>query len=101
MLAAHLGDRAKRAKPVAAFGDLQEGEMTRSDAETRCIGKRMRGRGIEDHPLLFEPAEKAVRDLGHLLAAEDTHEVIDFGPGFEQRFALTFGETPGNDDAAN
>ena len=77
VLAAHLGDRAERAQPVAAFGDLQKREVPRRDPQPGRVGQRMRRRRLEHGPLLGEPAEQPVGDLGDLLAAEDADEVID------------------------
>ena len=37
VLAAHLGNRAERTQPVAAFGDLQKGEVPRRDPQPAAI----------------------------------------------------------------
>ena len=48
VLAAHLRDRAERAQPVAAFGDLQEREMLRRDSQPGRVGQRVGRRRVED-----------------------------------------------------
>ena len=94
VLAAHLGDRAERAEPVAAFGDLQEGEVPRRDPQPGRVGQRLRRRRVEDGPLFVEPADQPVGDLGDLLAAEDADQVVDPGP--LDRAALPSAARPGS-----
>ena len=47
VLAAHLRDRAERAEPVAALGDLQVREMPRRDPQPGGVGQRMGRRRVE------------------------------------------------------
>ena len=79
VLAAHFGNRAKRTQPVAALGDLQKGEMPRRDPQPRPVRQRPRRSRLKDGPLFVEAADQAVGHLGHLFAAEDADQVVDFG----------------------
>ncbi len=101
VLAAHFRDCAKRAEPIAAFGDFEECEMPRRDSESRCIRQRVDRRRIEYHPLLLQPAEQTIGNFGDMLAAEHAHKLIDIWSRFEQRFLLPFRQAARNNDAAN
>ena len=85
VLAAHFGNRAERAEPVAAFRDFQKRKVPRRDSQPGRIGQRMRRRGMEDHPLFVKSAEQTVGNLGDFLAAEHADQVIDLRARFEQR----------------
>ncbi len=100
MLAAHPRDRAERAQPVAAFGDLEEREVPRRDPQPGRVGQRVRRRRVEHGPLLSKSAQQPVGDLRNFLATEDADQVVDPGPSFEQRFTLPLGQAAGHDDAA-
>ena len=97
VLAAHLGDRAEGAEPVAAFGDLQVGEVPRRDPQPGRVVLGLDGRGAEDGPLLVQPAHEPVGDLGDLLAAEDADDLIDLGDLLQQHLPLPLGQAAGDD----
>ena len=101
VLAAHLRNRAERAQPVAAFGDLQKGEVPRRDPQPVAIVQRPRRGRLKHRPLLVQPADQPIGHLGHLLAAEDAHQVVDLGQRLQQLFLLALGQAAGDDHAAD
>ena len=100
MLAAHFGNGAEGAEPIAAFGDFQIGEVARRDAQARAIGKRLGRRRLKNAALFVEPADQTIGDFRDLLAAEDADDVIDLGTFFQQRFFFALRQAAGDDDAA-
>ena len=100
VLAAHLGNRAERAQPIAAFGDLQVGEMAGRDSQSIGVGQSAdRGRP-EDGPLLPLIPDQPIGDPRDFLTTEDAHQLVDLRPTFQQFLLLPFGQTPRHDDAA-
>ena len=82
VLAAHAGDGAEGAEPVAAFGDLQIGVMARRDAQPGGVLLGSHRGGAEEAALLVPPAalwRARSTTCGDLLAAEDADDVIDLG----------------------
>ncbi len=94
MLAAHLGDRAKGAQSIAAFGDLQISEMLGCDAQAlRIIQGSDRGRA-KYGAMLIQWIDQAISQLGYFITTKHADKRIDFRPGFEQ--LLTLAAPPGN-----
>ncbi len=100
VLAAHLGNRAKRAKPVATLGNFQIREMPRSDSQTIAIGKRPDRRRLKYQPLFVESVDESIGDFGHLLSAKHADQVVDVRAAVEQGLLFALGEATGNDHAA-
>ena len=99
MLAAHVGDRAEGAEPVAALGDLEIGQVLRGDPEPGPVVLGLDRGGAEDGPLLVEVAHDPVGDPGDLLAAEDADDLVDLGDLVQEHLALAFGQAAGDDHA--
>ena len=99
VLAAHVGDRAEGAEPVAAFGDLQVGEVPGRDPQPGAVVLGLDRGGAEDGALLVQAAHDPVGDPGDLLAAEDADDLVDLGHLFEQHLLLPLGQAAGDDHA--
>ena len=63
-----------RSQPSEIF---KKREVPRRDPQPVAIRQRPRRRGAKDRPLLVQPADQPVGDLGHLLAAEHADQVVD------------------------
>ena len=97
VLAAHVGDRAEGAEPVAAFGDLEIGEVPGRDPQPGAVVLGLDRRGPEERALLVQAAQEPVGHLGDLLAAEDADDLVDLGELLEQRLLLPLGQAAGDD----
>ena len=82
---------------IAAFRDLQIGEVSGSDSQPCAVVLRLNRRRPEQPPLLGKPAQQPVGDPNDLFAAEDADDIIDIGKPFEQRVFLALGEATGDD----
>ena len=88
---ASAGWRAVRAEPVAAFADLEVGEVPRRDAEAGGVFECPHRRRREEIEVFPDPRGlrpfSAVHRFGDLLAAENAEDAVDAGHLFEQGFA--------------
>ena len=101
VLAAHVGNRAEGAKPVAPFGDLEVGEVPRRDAQPGAIVLGLHGRGSKKRALFAQAAQKAIGNLGDLFAAEDADHLVNLGKLLQQHVLLPFRQAAGDDHAAH
>ena len=85
-----------RSQPSEIF---KKGKVPRRDPQPVAIRQRRDWRRLEHGPLLVEPADQPIGDLGHLLAAKDADQMVDVGAGFQQGFFFAFGQAARNDHA--
>ncbi len=100
MLASHLRDRTKGASPVATLGNLQVSKMTRRDPQSATILLSSNRCRTEQLALLACMSHKVIRHTMDLVSTKYPHHMIDLGTFLEQTATDTFGQAPGNDQAA-
>ncbi len=99
MLAAHERDGTERTVAVAAFRNLEIGEVPGCDSEPGPVILGLDWRGPEEPTLLRKPAQQPVGDPDNFFATEDSHDVVDIGKPFEQCVFLAFCEATGDHDS--
>ena len=100
VLAAHLGDRAERAQPVAAFGDLEIGEMPRRDPQPVAIGRARIGRRAETRSAARRAGRSADRPPCVISSRPNTPTRWSIsGPVSSSVFFLPLGQAAGDDHA--
>ena len=97
VLPAHVRDRTKGAKPVAALGNFQVGHMPRSDSQPRTVVLRLDGGGAKDRALFVKPTENSVGNPGDLLTAEHADDLVDFRHLLQQHLFLPLSEAARHD----
>ena len=80
-----------RSQPSEIFRNAKCLGVIRSRAR---VGQRLCRRRLKDDPLLVQPADQPVGDLGDFLAAEDADQVVDLG--HVRRAALPSAARPGS-----
>src|SRR5262245_57625870 len=101
MLAAHAGDSAEGAGPVAALTDLQVRKVPRCDAQPgRVLQGPNRGRA-EETSLFVLLLNSAVNNLRDFLAAENADDLINVRHLFEEQVLLPLGKAARDDDGTD
>ena len=85
-----------RSQPSEIFRNAKCRGVIRSRAVS---GQRVSRGRVEHHPLLVQPAQQPIGNLGDFLAAEDADQVIDSRSIHEQRLFLPLGQAARHDHA--
>src|SRR6185436_3547501 len=93
-------DDAERAAVVAAFRDLEVGDVTRGRERARRLGVERAARQLRADDPVVRLAEQATRHAGDVAPLAGAEDGVDCRELVEERAARALRQTAGDDQAA-